>query len=131
MQIIKAGFAYFGLVFGLGFLLSAVRVSLIVPRLGTRKAELLEAPLMLIGILLATQFVLQQFVLPDTNSAFLIVGIIALGLMLFAEFLLIVWLQKQTITQYIKSRDLVSGSVYVLLLLIFALMPLIMMRDWY
>lgn len=131
MQIIKAGFAYFGLVFGLGFLLGAVRVSLIVPRLGTRKAELLEAPLMLIGILLATQFVLQQFVLPNTNSAFLIVGIIALGLMLFAEFLLIVWLQKQTITQYIKSRDLVSGSVYVLLLLIFALMPLIMMRDWY
>lgn len=131
MQIIKAGFAYFGLVFGLGFLLGAVRVSLIVPRLGTRKAELLEAPLMLIGILLATQFILQQFVLPNTNSAFLIVGIIALGLMLFAEFLLIVWLQKQTITQYIKSRDLVSGSVYVLLLLIFALMPLIMMRDWY
>ena len=99
MQIIKAGFAYFGLVFGLGFLLGAVRVSLIVPRLGTRKAELLEAPLMLIGILLATQFILQQFVLPNTNSAFLIVGIIALGLMLFAEFLLIVWLQKQTITQ--------------------------------
>ena len=131
MQIIKAGFAYFGLVLGLGFLLGAVRVSLIVPRLGTRKAELLEAPLMLIGILLATQFILQQFVLPNTNSAFLIVGIIALGLMLFAEFLLIVWLQKQTITQYIKSRDLVSGSVYVLLLLIFALMPLIMMRDWY
>ena len=131
MQIIKAGFAYFGLVFGLGFLLGSVRVSLIVPRLGTRKAELLEAPLMLIGILLATQFVLQQFVLPNTNSAFLIVGIIALGLMLFAEFLLIVWLQKQTIAQYIKSRDLVSGSVYVLLLLIFALMPLIMMRDWY
>lgn len=39
-QSIKAGLAYFALVFGTGFVLGAVRVTLLVPRFGERIAEL-------------------------------------------------------------------------------------------
>ena len=129
MQIIEAALAYFGLVFGLGFILGAIRVPFIVPRLGVRRAELLEMPFMLVGIVLASQFVVKKFVLPYTTYAYLSVGILALSLVLIAEVLLVVWLQKQTIRQYIASRDSISGSVYMLLLIAFALMPLIIMNN--
>ena len=129
MQIIKAALVYFALVFGLGFLLGAIRVPFIMPRIGQRNAELLEMPFMLIGIVLASQFVLKQFVLPNTNIAYLTIGMMALSLILIAELLLVVWLQKQTIRQYIASRDSISGSVYIVLLLMFALMPLAVMKS--
>ena len=129
MQLLEASMVYFALVFGLGFLLGAIRVPLLVPRMGARRAELLEMPFMLIGIVLAARFVLKQFVLPNTIWAVLIVGILALSLVLIAEVLLVVALQGDTIKQYFKNRDPISGSVYMLLLTAFALMPLIIMNN--
>lgn len=129
MQTLKAGFVYFTLVFGLGFLLGSIRVPFIVPRLGARKAELIETPFMLLGVVLAAQFIVTSFTIPHTILTHLSVGLIALSLVLAAEFLTIMCLQKQTIGQYIKSRDAISGSVYVILLTIFALMPLILMQS--
>ena len=128
-QVIEAALVYFALVFGLGFLLGLVRVPFIVPRLGTRKAELLEMPFMLLGILMAARFVVKQFILPYTILANLSVGLLALSLVLLAEILLVVVLQGGTVRQYLARRDPVSGSAYLVLLLIFALMPLIMMHH--
>jgi hypothetical protein len=45
MQILKPGVLYFGFVFGVGFVLGTIRALWIVPRLGTRLAELMEAPI--------------------------------------------------------------------------------------
>ena len=128
MQVIEAAITYFALVFGLGFLLGSIRVPFIVPRFGTRKSELLEMPFMLVGILLAARFIVKQFALPDTILDYLSVGVLALSLVLIAELLLVVVLQGGTIRQYIDSRDPVSGSAYLILLLIFAIMPLITMQ---
>ena len=127
VQIIEAALVYFAMVFGLGFLLGAIRVPFIVPRLGVRNAELLEMPFMLVGIVFAAQFVLKKFILPNTTLAYLSVGILALSLVILAEILLVVVLQGSTVRQYLARRDAVSGSVYLVLLLIFACMPIIMM----
>ena len=129
MQVIEAALVYFALVFGLGFLLGSIRVPFIVPQLGTRNAELLEMPFMLVGIFLAARFIVKQFVLPKTILAYLSVGMLALSLTLLAEFLLVVVLQRGTIRQYFKSRDTVSGSAYILLLILFALMPLMILKN--
>ncbi len=129
MQVIEAALVYFALVFGLGFLLGSIRVTFIVPQLGTRNAELLEMPFMLVGIFLAARFIVKQFVLPKTILAYLSVGMLALSLTLLAEILLVVVLQRGTIRQYFKSRDTVSGSAYILLLILFALMPLMILKN--
>ena len=128
VQIIKAGLVYFALVMGAGFLLGTVRVPFLVPRLGERLAELIEMPLMLVVIGLSARFVVRRFALPPTASVRLKVGFLALALAVCAELLLAAALQGQSVRAYIASRDPVSGSVYLAMLGLFALMPWLLAR---
>ena len=127
-RIIKAGLAYFVLVFGAGFMLGAIRVPFLVPHLGERIAELIEMPFMFVIVLLSARFIVRRFALPATISVRLSVGLLALGLALAAEVLLAVAIQKRSLGEYIASRDPVSGTVFLLMLVLFALMPLIIAR---
>ncbi|KPF66873.1 hypothetical protein IP84_14980 [beta proteobacterium AAP99] len=122
-RALLAALSYFALVFGAGFVLGAIRVPLLVPRLGVRTAELIEMPVMAVVIVLAARFVVRRFQLPATARVRLPVGGIALALLVSAELLLAVALQAQSLGAYIASRDPVSGSVYLVMLGVFALMP--------
>ena len=124
----RAALAYFALVFGAGFILGSIRVSFLVPRLGERIAELIEMPFMLVVIVFAARFIVKRFSLPTAAPLRLSVGIVALALLLIAEILLNVALQRQTLDAYIASRDPVSGSVCLVMLMLFAVMPLILVR---
>jgi hypothetical protein len=121
--LIKAGLAYFALVFGTGFVLGALRVSILVPRLGERISELSEMPLMFAVIVTAARFAMRRFAVPFSIAARLGTGLLALGLLLAAELLLAVVLQDRSLADYVTSRDPVSGSVYLAMLVLFALMP--------
>ena len=123
LRVIKAGLAYFGLVFGTGFLLGIVRVPLLVPRLGVRVAELIEMPIMLVAIVLSARYVRRRLQLPSSISFNAGVGLIALALLLIAELSLVMALQSQSIAEYVASRDPVSGTVYLAMLVVFAAMP--------
>lgn len=128
LQTIKAGVAYFALVMGAGFILGSLRVPFLVPRFGERLAELMEMPLMFVVILLSARFVIRRFALPPTASVRLKAGLLALALTVCTELLLTVGFQGQTLRAYISSRDPVSGSVYLAMLGLFAVMPLILAR---
>lgn len=121
MNSLKASLTYFGLVFGTGFLFGIIRVPFLVPRLGVRTAELIEMPLMFLAILFAARYVVRRFAL--LTSARLATGLIALALLLTAELTLAMVIQRESLAAYIASRDPVSGSVYLLMLGVFALMP--------
>ena len=124
MRTLRAGLSYFALVFGAGFVLGAVRVPFLVPRLGMRTAELLEAPVMLAVVFFAARFVVKRFALPARTSPRLLVGAVALALLLIAEVALVMVVQRQALGAYVASRDPVSGSVYLASLALFAAMPL-------
>ena len=116
------GLTYFSLVFGVGFVLGTIRVLFIVPRFGERTAELIEAPLMLVVIYFAARFITHRF--KATHSVEnLYSGLIALFLLLSVEFSVVLALQGQSIREYVADRDPVAGTVYVVMLLIFAVMP--------
>ena len=57
------------------------------------------------------------------------VGLVALGLLLVAEFTVVLWLRGLAIGEYLASRDPVSGTVYVMMLGVFAVMPLLVARG--
>ncbi len=59
-KILKAGALYFVLVFGAGFALGTVRTLWILPSFGTRRAELMEAPIMFVGIVLSARWVTRR-----------------------------------------------------------------------
>jgi hypothetical protein len=120
---IRAALVYFALVLGTGFLLGMVRVPFVVPRIGERWAELAEMPLMAAAIFLAAGYVLRHFPAVHLPGRALAVGFLALTLSVFAELGLVVALQSQTLGEYLSSRDRISGSVYLAMLVVFALMP--------
>lgn len=126
MRSLKPAVLYFVLVLGTGFVFGMIRVPFLVPRLGERYAELLEMPFMFVAIVLAARYVIRRFALPTSQSIRLKVGFTALALSVLAELLLAAVLQSRSLVQYIASRDPVSGSVYLVMLLLFALMPSIL-----
>jgi hypothetical protein len=128
MQTLKAGALYFALVFGAGFVLGPIRILWAVPRFGTRVAELMETPLMLVVTFVAARWIVRRFAVPSRVSSWLGIGGIALGLLLVAEFTLMFWLRGLSIREYLASRDPVSGTVYYVMLGVFAIMPLLVVR---
>jgi hypothetical protein len=128
MRIVKAGVFYFALVFGAGFVLGSIRILWAVPRYGTRIAELMEAPIMLMVMIIAARWIVRRLALPPTLSNRIGMGCIALGFMLVAEFILVVWLRGLSISEYLAIRDPVSGTVYYVMLGIFTIMPLLVVR---
>jgi len=128
MSILKAGALYFALVFGAGFVLGTVRTVWVVPRFGTRMAELMETPIMLVVTMVAARWIVRRLAVPSVPSSRLGMGFVALGLMLVAEFGFVLRLRGLSIREYLASRDPVSQTVYYLMLGMFAIMPFLIAR---
>jgi len=125
MQILKAGTLYFALVFGAGFVLGTIRALCAVPRFGTRVAELIEAPIMFVVTILVARWIVRLLAVPPKPVSRLGMGCVGLGLVLVSEFTLVLWLQGLSISEYLASRDPVSGTVYYVMLGMFCIMPLL------
>jgi len=123
MKCLTSSAAYFGMVFGAGFVFGTVRVMWLVPMVGVRVAELAELPLMLAVIVVAARSVNRRFLTGRDRYSRLIVGVLALVLLLLAELILGVMFLGLTPTDVFLSRDPVSGTGYYLSLCAFALMP--------
>jgi hypothetical protein len=128
VQILKAGLLYFAIVFGMGFVFGVIRTVWVVPRVGTRLAELMETPIMLVVMIVAARSIVLRLAIPSTPFARLAMGGIALCLLLIAEFGLVLWLRGLSIREYFATRDPVSGTVYYVMLGAFAIMPLLLAR---
>lgn len=122
--LVEAGALYFALVFGAGFVLGTIRTLWVVPRVGARKAELMEMPIMLAVTIVTARWIVLRLPVPAV-SARLEMGGIALLLLLVAEFGFMLWLRGISIRNYLATRDPVSGNVYYAMLVVFAIMPLL------
>jgi hypothetical protein len=127
-RIVKAGLLYFALVFGAGFVLGALRILLLVPRIGTRAAELVETPVMVAISWFAAGWVVRRLEVPLATRPRFGMGLVALALMLVAEFSLVLRLRGLTLEEYFATRDPVSGAAYYSALILLALMPLVVER---
>jgi hypothetical protein len=123
MRIARQATLYFMLVFGAGFILGPIRILLVMPRVGVRAAELIEAPIMLMVIVAASRWMVRRFPEPSNLPGRMAMGFIALALMLGAEFSLTYVLQGISVREYLANRDPISGTVYYALLVVFAILP--------
>jgi hypothetical protein len=111
MQVLKAGVLYFALVFGAGFVLGPIRILWVVPRFGTRMAELMETPIMFVVTLVAARWIVRRLALPPRAASRLGMGSIAPGLMLVAEFTLVLSLRGLSVQEYLATRDCVGNGL--------------------
>ena len=128
-RVLRAGFTYFALTFGAGFVLGPFRILVLVPRLGARAAELVELPVMIGITWLAARWVTQKFSVPPERGPRLSVGVMAGALLLLAEFTLVLRLRGLTLEEYFATRDPVSGIAYYAAVLLLVLMPLLVNRS--
>ncbi|MCC6774936.1 MAG: hypothetical protein IT360_27460 [Gemmatimonadaceae bacterium] len=122
-KTIRAALVYFAIVLGTGFVLGVFRVPVLVPRIGERWAELVEMPIMAAVIFFAAGYLLRRYPEICSPGRSLVAGFLALALSVAAELGLAVLLQDRSLAEFLASRDKVSGSVYIALLLVFAIMP--------
>lgn len=83
---------------------------------------------MFVVTILAARWVAGRLALPTSLFGRLAVGLVALGLLLLTEFTVVLWLRRLTIPEYLASRDPVAGTVYIMMLAVFAVMPLLVAR---
>ena len=69
MHVLEASAVYFALVFAVGFVLGTIRTLWVVPRVGARKAELMEMPIMLVVIIMAARWTVLRLAIPPMLSA--------------------------------------------------------------
>ena len=82
---LRAGLFYFMIVFASGFVLGALRVLAIAPRLGDIGAVAVELPLMLTLSWFVCAWIVRRQAVPAEAAPRLVMGLAALGLVLVAE----------------------------------------------
>ena len=80
-------------------------------------------PIMLVVIFYSARFIVRKLQGDVKMNTCLYLGILALFVLLIFEFTLVLGLQGISTEEYFASRDPVSGTAYVLSLLIYTLMP--------
>jgi hypothetical protein len=120
---LKSGVLYFAIVFAAGFVLGALRVFFVVPWFGDRRAELLETPFMLAIAVVVARWILRRPGAPARTGGRLAMGLVALALMLAADFGLVLRLRGMTFAQYFATWDPVSGGAFLAALVMMAFVP--------
>ncbi|HYL25871.1 MAG TPA: alpha/beta hydrolase [Burkholderiales bacterium] len=123
-RVLKAAALYFIAVFGASFVLGTLRVLCLEPQIGARAAELLETPLMLAVMIIVARAVVRRLALVPELRVRLGMGLIALAMMLAAEFGLVLWLRGISLPHYFANLDPVTAAAYYGALGVFAAVPL-------
>ena len=83
---------------------------------------------MLAVIVVSARWTLRHFSALTQRTQWLAAGLVALSLMLLAEFTGLLWLRGLSLEQYFATRDPVSSAVYDALLAFFAVLPSLAFR---
>ena len=122
MRWVRAGLAYWGCIFALGFLLGTLRVLWLVPRVGLLPATALELPIMLGASWLAAGWLTARFAIRTAREA-RAMGLFAFVLLMGAELLLAVALAGESPRTWLAGFGQVHAALGLLGQVAFALMP--------
>ena len=122
---VQAAVVYALSAFSIGFLLGAIRVTLVAPRVGETLAVLLEAPLMLAVSWKLSRWSAGRFgVLSHFNDA-LLMGMIGFATLMSAEIVTAVLLFGRSVQSYFDGFASVAGMIGLLAQVCFAVFPVV------
>jgi ABC-type uncharacterized transport system permease subunit len=123
-RTIRAGAAYFAIVFAVGFALGTVRTLFIAPRLGEQLAVVIELPLMLGASWLACGWAVRRWQVAAAARPRLTMGAVAFALLMIAEVTLSLTAFDLSLADYLRNLLTPHGLTGLAGQVIFALMPL-------
>lgn len=127
-QILQLSCTYFGIVFSIGFIFGVIRVLFVAPYLGDEKAEILEAPLMILVSYLASRYIVSLAGRESAQAKMIVVGILALLYLLAVEFSFVLWLREIALAEYLSSKYSMAGVTYMVSLFLYTIFPYIVYR---
>lgn len=125
MRQLAAAGLYFALVYAAGFVLGSLRELVVVPILGRVGGVLVEAPLMIVAMVLAARFVVRRLAVPPDMASRAAVGLVAFGLLMIAEAAMSGILRGWTLGQWLGHFASIEGIISLALFLLFAAMPML------
>lgn len=122
---IKAGSAYFGIIFAVGFILGTIRVLVLVPRLGELIGGLIELPIILTASWIICSWSIMRFSVPRIWQSRLTMGIAAFVLLMIAEVFLSILLFGNSINDHFNHYLKLNGILGLIGQIVFAALPVI------
>jgi hypothetical protein len=122
---IKAGAAYFAIVFGVGFLLGMLRVLVVIPKIGEANAVMLELPVILGVSWFVSRWLVATFGISTRWTSRLAMGGVAFGLTMLAEFGVAHVVFGRTVDAYIAGYQSTAALLGLGGQIVFGLIPLI------
>ena len=123
-----AGAAYFAIVFAAAFALGALRVTFIVPAVGSVWATVIELPFTLLVSWMVCGWVLRFLEAPSLGQA-VAMGASAFGLLMTAETIGALALFDRSLNEYVGSFATVAGALGLAGQIAFGLFPLARRRS--
>jgi hypothetical protein len=121
-----AGLAYFAIVFAAGFVLGALRVLVLIPRLGDGPAAvLLELPVMLALSWMACRRLVARFDVPAAPVARLMMGGLAFAALMAAELGVSVFGFGRSLSEHLASYRQLPASLGLAGQIVFAALPMV------
>jgi hypothetical protein len=123
MAALKAGIAYFAVVFAAGFALGTLRVTIVAPRVGETGALLLELPLILALSWVACAWLVRRHDVAAAAGPRLAMGAVAFALLMAAEAGLSTLVFGRSLAQHLAAYRTANGQLGLAAQLAFAAFP--------
>jgi hypothetical protein len=122
---LKAGVAYFAIVFAAGFVLGALRILVVAPAIGTTAALLIELPVMLAVSWIICRGLAARFSVSNDWTVRLAMGAVAFALLMAAELALGFAAFDRTVADQIAAYHTVDGLIGLIGQMFFGAFPLV------
>ena len=122
---LRAGAAYFAIVFALGFLLGTIRVLVMIPALGATPAVLIELPILLFASWQICGWLLRRYAVPNSTSTRVVMGAFAFALLMLVELAMATLAFGQTVSAYLQGFHETHAWIGLLGQIGFAVIPAI------
>jgi len=123
--IIATAFAYFGVVFCVGFMFAAIRTLVIAPMIGEVSAESLDAAIMLAVYWIVGGWSLRQFKVVSGALSRVAIGALAFVMLMAAEFAVASLLFARAPVTVFQSYGTPAGAIRLASQIGFAAIPLL------
>jgi hypothetical protein len=124
-EAVKAGIAYFAIVFAFGFLLGVIRTLVLIPTLGELIAVAIELPVILLASWMICRCVIAHLQVPPLLRHRLLVGVVAFNLLMMAELGLSMVLVGRSMPEHFALYETAPALLGLIAQIAFALFPVL------